>query len=99
MSHNIFWSHCWQWQVAASDRVDERDIEKFTALASCGLGFAAYILRAFALSGLKLGLPCEMSLDIILHTFSDALKMSDLDDIVFQAINAAYQKASEKCAE
>lgn len=63
-------------------KVDEKDIEKFTALASCGLGFAAYILNAFVLSGVNLGFDEKLSMDIISHTFINAISMSDFDNTI-----------------
>ncbi|MGE4483491.1 MAG: pyrroline-5-carboxylate reductase family protein [Oscillospiraceae bacterium] len=57
--------------------VEERDIEKVTAFSGCGLGFAAYILDAYAKAGEALGFSPELSHSIAAMTFKSAAKSQD----------------------
>ena len=56
---------------------DESDIEKVTAYAACGPGFAAYIMKAFKDAGIALGFDELRSHHIMLQTFSFAAGVSD----------------------
>lgn len=58
-------------------QVEEKDIEKVTAFAACGLGFAAYILNAFHIAGSEMGFSEEISEQIVAKTFSNAILMSN----------------------
>ena len=62
--------------------VDESDIEKVTALASCGVGFAAYILACFNKIGLEYGFDQEITLMIVRNIFNNALKSDDHEKLV-----------------
>ena len=62
--------------------VDESDLEKYTALAACGLGFAAYILEAFTNAGVNMGLSYQDSLKAIAQTFTDAIAISNFTETV-----------------
>ena len=57
--------------------VEECNIEKATAFASCGLGFAAYILDSFQQVGEILGFSDEVSEQIVARTFHSAIQMSN----------------------
>lgn len=63
-------------------KIFEDDIEKITALSACGLGFAAYILEAFTLAGVKLGFDYHTSKNVIAHTFSSEIHSSNYSDII-----------------
>lgn len=60
--------------------VEEKDIEKVTAFAACGLGFASYILNAFHETGKELGFSEEISEKIVARTFSNAILMSNFKE-------------------
>ena len=62
--------------------VDEQDIEKVTALASCGIGFAAYILDCFNKIGIDYGFDQKTTLRIVNNIFNNALKSDDYKQLV-----------------
>ena len=66
------------WAVA----VKEEDIDKITAFASCGLGFAAYLLNAYQQAGTALGLDPALCHQITEKNFSAALQMGCYDETV-----------------
>ncbi|MCL2046221.1 MAG: NAD(P)-binding domain-containing protein [Oscillospiraceae bacterium] len=49
------------------------NIEKVMAFASCGLGFAAYLIDAFASAGIEMGFSTEVSTQIATLTFKNAV--------------------------
>lgn len=57
--------------------VAPEDIEKVTAFSGCGLGFAAYLIDAFAAAGEKLGFSPEVSAKIAAMTFKSAVDRGD----------------------
>lgn len=58
------------------------DIEKVMAFSSCGLGFAAYLLDAFASAGRTMGFSPETSARISALTFKNAVGRSDFRETV-----------------
>lgn len=58
------------------------DIEKVMAFSSCGLGFAAYLIDAFAAAGEKLGFPPETCAEIAAQTFKNAIERGDYKNTV-----------------
>jgi pyrroline-5-carboxylate reductase len=62
--------------------VEERDIEKVTALASCGLGFAAYIIDSFIKAGIEIGFDAQNSEKMVAQTFMGALSLGNYTDTV-----------------
>jgi pyrroline-5-carboxylate reductase len=62
--------------------VDESEIEKVTAFASCGIGFAAYFLNCFLKAGISFGFSAAESEKIVSNIFSNALAMSDYEKTV-----------------
>lgn len=57
--------------------VEEDNIEKVTAYSSCGLGFAAYLLEAYKLAGIKMGFDEETCEHITSQTFANAIEMGN----------------------
>jgi pyrroline-5-carboxylate reductase len=62
--------------------VPPEDIEKVTAFSGCGLGFAAYLIDAFAAAGERLGFSPEMSTKIAAQTFKNAVDRGDFKNTV-----------------
>ncbi|MEG1863143.1 MAG: pyrroline-5-carboxylate reductase dimerization domain-containing protein [Oscillospiraceae bacterium] len=63
--------------------VDTEDkLENVTALASCGLGFAAYILDCFTKSGENLGYTEAQAIKIVGQTFAAAIEMGDFEQLM-----------------
>lgn len=62
--------------------VEENEIEKVTALASCGLGFAAYIIDSFIKAGIELGFDAQDSEKMVAQTFMGALSLGDYANTV-----------------
>jgi pyrroline-5-carboxylate reductase len=58
------------------------DIEKVMAFSSCGLGFAAYLIDAFAAAGEKLGFAPETCAKIAGQTFKNAIDRGDYKNTV-----------------
>jgi pyrroline-5-carboxylate reductase len=58
------------------------DIEKVMAFSSCGLGFAAYLIDAFAAAGEKLGFDHETCARIAGQTFKNAIDRGDYKNTV-----------------
>ena len=58
------------------------DIEKVMAFSSCGLGFAAYLIDAFAAAGEKLGFAPETCAKIAGQTFKNAIDRGDYKSTV-----------------
>ncbi len=58
------------------------DIEKVMAFSSCGLGFAAYLIDAFAAAGEKLGFSPETCAKIAARTFKNAIDRGDYKSTV-----------------
>lgn len=62
--------------------VAPENIEKVTAFSACGLGFAAYLIDAFASAGMKLGFSAEESAKIASQTFKNAIDRGDYTNTV-----------------
>ncbi len=62
--------------------VEETDIEKVTAFASCGIGFAAYVLDCFFEAGKKMGFSRDISAKIVFNIFSNAVTSADYSSLV-----------------
>lgn len=62
--------------------VNEADIEKVTAFASCGIGFAAYILNCFLETGKELGFSKDASQEVVKNIFQNALQTDDYAQLV-----------------
>jgi pyrroline-5-carboxylate reductase len=62
--------------------VAPEDIEKVMAFSSCGLGFAAYLIDAFAEAGEKLGFSPETCARIAAQTFKNAIDRGDWKNTV-----------------
>ena len=58
------------------------DIEKVTAFSACGLGFAAYLIDAFAAAGARMGFSPEISAKIAAMTFKNAVDRGDFRETV-----------------
>ena len=58
------------------------DIEKVMAFASCGLGFAAYLIDAFASAGGMMGFSPETSAHVAALTFKNAVDRGHFRDTV-----------------
>ena len=58
------------------------DIEKVMAFASCGLGFAAYLIDAFATAGEKMGFSAEEAINIATLTFKNATSRGNYRDTI-----------------
>ena len=61
---------------------EPEDIEKVMAFSSCGLGFAAYLIDAFASAGLTMGFPPETAARIAAQTFRNAVDRGGFRDTV-----------------
>lgn len=61
--------------------VQETEVEKFMAVASCGIGFAAYMLQSFAQAGEGMGFSREAAMQMTINVFTYALNAGD-----FQAL-------------
>ena len=64
--------------------VEPDDIDKVTAFASCGLGFASYLVDAFAKAGEAMGFPPQSARSIAARTFKNALERTDFAETVKQ---------------
>lgn len=64
--------------------IEEPELEKVTAFAACGLGFAAYLLDAYKNAGAALGLTGRESLAVTVNTFQNALEMGGFADTAKQ---------------
>lgn len=62
--------------------VAPEDIEKVMAFSSCGLGFAAYLIDAFAAAGEKMGFAPETCASIAAQTFKNAIDRGDYKNTV-----------------
>jgi pyrroline-5-carboxylate reductase len=62
--------------------VAPEDIEKVMAFSSCGLGFAAYLIDAFAAAGEKMGFDPETCSKIAAQTFKNAIDRGDYKNTV-----------------
>ncbi|NLT15495.1 MAG: NAD(P)-binding domain-containing protein [Clostridiales bacterium] len=58
------------------------DVEKVMAFSSCGLGFAAYLIDAFAAAGEKMGFSPETCTQIAARTFQNAIDRGDYKNTV-----------------
>ena len=58
------------------------DIEKVMAFSSCGLGFAAYLIDAFAAAGEKMGFAPDVCAKIAGQTFRNAIDRGDYKNTV-----------------
>ena len=58
------------------------EIEKVMAFSSCGLGFAAYLIDAFAAAGEKLGFDHDTAAKIAGQTFQNAVDRGDYKNTV-----------------
>ena len=58
------------------------NIEKVMAFSSCGLGFAAYLIDAFAAAGGAMGFPPETSAHIAALTFKNAVDRGNFRETV-----------------
>ncbi len=58
------------------------DIEKVMAFSSCGLGFAAYLIDAFAAAGEQMGFAPETCAKIAGQTFKNAIDRGDYKNTV-----------------
>ena len=61
--------------------VPEADIEKVTVMVSCGVGFAAYVLDAFASAGESLNMERGFSETLISRAFADAMRMGNYREL------------------
>ncbi|MDR0838706.1 MAG: NAD(P)-binding domain-containing protein [Oscillospiraceae bacterium] len=64
--------------------VASEDIEKVTAFSGCGLGFAAYLIDAFARAGRTLGFSAEQADKIAAQTFRNAVERGEFAKTVRQ---------------
>ncbi len=62
--------------------VAPEEIEKVMAYSSCGLGFAAYLIDAFAAAGETMGFDAETSANIAAQTFRNAIDRGDYKNTV-----------------
>jgi pyrroline-5-carboxylate reductase len=62
--------------------VGPEEIEKVMAFSSCGLGFAAYMIDAFAAAGERLGFSPETCVKIATQTFKNAVERGDYENTV-----------------
>lgn len=60
----------------------EERLENVTALASCGLGFAAYILDCFTKTGKNLGYTEEQAAKIVSQTFAAAIEIGHFEQLM-----------------
>lgn len=61
---------------------EPENIEKVTAFASCGLGFAAYLIDAFKTAGEELGFPPDTADKIAALTFQNACDIGNFRNTV-----------------
>lgn len=61
---------------------DQEGIGKVTAFSGCGLGFAAYLIDAYALAGQTMGFSPETSAHIAALTFRNAVSRGDFKNTV-----------------
>ena len=61
---------------------DPENIEKVMAFSSCGLGFAAYLIDAFASAGSSMGFSPEVSAKIAALTFKNAVERGSFRETV-----------------
>jgi len=61
---------------------DQEGIGKVTAFSGCGLGFAAYLIDAFAAAGQTMGFSPETSAHIAALTFRNAVSRGDFKNTV-----------------
>ena len=61
---------------------EPENIEKVMAFASCGLGFAAYLIDAFAAAGGSMGFTAEVSAQIAALTFKNAVDRGNFRETV-----------------
>jgi len=61
---------------------EPENIEKLMAFASCGLGYAAYLIDAFAVAGEKMGFSVETAAEIAGLTFKNAVDRGGFKDTV-----------------
>ena len=61
---------------------EPENIERVTAFSGCGLGFAAYMIDAFAAAGQTMGFSPETSAHIAALTFSNAVTRGDFKETV-----------------
>ena len=57
--------------------IEPDDVERVMAFSSCGLGFAAYLIDAFASAGRTMGFSPEVSARIAAQTFGNAVDRGD----------------------
>lgn len=60
----------------------ESDMPQLTALAACGLCYAAYIINSFINTAENLGFSYEQGKDIVEKTFAAALEMGDYEFLI-----------------
>ena len=58
------------------------NIEKFMAFSACGLGYAAYLIDAFAVAGEQIGFSVETAAEIAALTFKNAVERGDFKGTV-----------------
>jgi len=61
---------------------EPENIEKFMAFSACGLGYAAYLIDAFAVAGEKMGFSVEIAAEIAGLTFKNAVDRGGFKDTV-----------------
>jgi len=61
---------------------EPENIEKVMAFASCGLGYAAYLIDAFAVAGEKMGFSIETAAEIAGLTFKNAVDRGGFKETV-----------------
>ena len=69
-------------QLGYAFEISPEDIEKVMAFSSCGLGFAAYLIDAFAAAGASMGFSPEVSAHIAALTFKNAVDRGHFRDTV-----------------
>lgn len=57
--------------------VQETEVERFMAVASCGIGFAAYLLQSYAQAGECMGFSREKAMQMTKNVFAYALNAGD----------------------
>jgi len=61
---------------------EPENIEKVMAFSSCGLGFAAYLIDAFASAGGAMGFSADISAHIAALTFKNAVSRGNFRETV-----------------
>jgi pyrroline-5-carboxylate reductase len=61
---------------------EPEDIEKVMAFSSCGLGFAAYLIDAFAAAGANMGFSPEVCAQIAALTFKNAVDLGNYRETI-----------------